>query len=334
MFIGISGSRCAGKNEVAKYLERQGFTRLSLLTGHDDNSELESDDNRLTPDNTDADSKVFFTTVDEMLEYVTSQWYQNFVTSDITSTYTLDKLSHRPFFLHISVDAPMVLRWKRYRKRTGDTEANMPLETFVAMSDKIQYNQTNGLASLCSRAKVTIVNQNENLEMLYIQLGRIDLLDQSRLRPSWDAYFMRLANLAALRSNCMKRQVGCVLVRDNRIISTGYNGTPRGLTNCNQGGCKRCNSGNSSGVDLKTCLCLHAEENALLEAGRDRIGSSSAIYCNTCPCLTCSIKIAQSGITEVVYSQSYSMDDATKEIMSNANIKLRQYSPPGEGLIL
>jgi dCMP deaminase len=92
---------------------------------------------------------------------------------------------------------------------------------------------------------------------------------------------MQLANLAAQRSNCMKRSVGCVLVRDKRVISTGYNGTPRGLKNCNEGGCKRCNSVSRSGVGLDTCLCIHAEENVLLEAGRERIGGGSILYCNT-----------------------------------------------------
>jgi dCMP deaminase len=92
---------------------------------------------------------------------------------------------------------------------------------------------------------------------------------------------MQLANLAAQRSNCMKRSVGCVLVRDKRVISTGYNGTPRGLKNCNEGGCKRCNSASRAGVGLDTCLCIHAEENVLLEAGRERIGGGSILYCNT-----------------------------------------------------
>lgn len=90
----------------------------------------------------------------------------------------------------------------------------------------------------------------------------------------------------------MKRRVGAVLVSNKRVISTGYNGTPRGMRNCNEGGCARCNStsvsgGSSgtltpvkSGVALNECLCLHAEENALLEAGRDR-SEGGTMYCNT-----------------------------------------------------
>ena len=116
---------------------------------------------------------------------------------------------------------------------------------------------------------------------------------------------MLLASLASLRSNCMKRRVGAVLVREKRVVSTGYNGTPRGVKNCSEGGCGRCNGWGDGlnsklgelvlgeekrgqavmGEGLDECLCLHAEENALLEAGRERVsggGTTGAVlYCNT-----------------------------------------------------
>lgn len=79
----------------------------------------------------------------------------------------------------------------------------------------------------------------------------------------------------------MKRRVGCVLVREKRVIATGYNGAPRGLKNCNEGGCGRCDSGVTGGVGLEACLCIHAEENALLEAGRERVGGGAVLYCDT-----------------------------------------------------
>jgi dCMP deaminase len=95
----------------------------------------------------------------------------------------------------------------------------------------------------------------------------------------------------------------------------------------------RCNTAAKGGVDLSTCLCLHAEENALLEAGRDRIGATSTLYCNTCPCLTCSVKITQVGIAEVVYNQGYMVDTQTARIFAEGGVKLRQFSPPREGLV-
>jgi len=90
----------------------------------------------------------------------------------------------------------------------------------------------------------------------------------------------------------MKRKVGCILTKNHYIISTGYNGTPRNIANCYEGGCQRCNSNASMGTQLDLCLCLHAEENALLEAGRDK-ANGATLYCNTCPCIGCTTKISK-----------------------------------------
>ena len=89
-----------------------------------------------------------------------------------------------------------------------------------------------------NEAEVKLVNSTSSLEGLHHSLDRLNLLDEERLRPGWDQYFMQLASLAAQRSNCMKRRVGCVVVREKRVLSTGYNGTPRNVRNCNEGGCE------------------------------------------------------------------------------------------------
>ena len=236
----------------------------------------------------------------------------------------------------------------RCSKRSLDP---MPLLNFITTNDSQLYGTSgpavqtpsskngdilsiaHGVAHLLPRSHLQILNQHTSIPGYYTFLDTLDLPSPVRLRPTWDAYFMTLASLASLRSNCMKRRVGCVLVHNSRIISTGYNGTPRNLTNCNEGGCARCNSANSGGVSLSTCLCLHAEENALLEAGRERIREGAVLYCDTCPCLTCSVKIAQVGVKEVVYSQTYNMDDASRRVLKEAGVELRQFSPPRSGLV-
>ena len=111
------------------------------------------------------------------------------------------------------------------------------LEEFVSRNDDHLHNDKGGLAKLIDRAEVRLVNSSSSLRSLHEGLECLDLMNQHRLRPDWDQYFMQLASLAAQRSNCMKRRVGCVLVREKRVISTGYNGTPRNLKNCNEGGC-------------------------------------------------------------------------------------------------
>ncbi|KAL8703275.1 MAG: hypothetical protein Q9201_003538 [Fulgogasparrea decipioides] len=118
--------------------------------------------------------------------------------------------------------------------------ANQPepsLEEFVELNDNHLYHQHWGLARLIDRAEVRLVNRSHDLQQLHQILKELDLPNEQRLRPNWDQYFMQLASLAAQRSNCMKRRVGSVLVREKRVISTGYNGTPRNLRNCNEGGC-------------------------------------------------------------------------------------------------
>ena len=167
---------------------------------------------------------------------MTKRWQRNYVFEGITDEVVLEALVKRPFFLLVSIDAPVSLRWKRLQcsKHIEDT-----LEDFVSGSDTQMYDIDHGLARLMNQAEVKLINSTSSLDDLYTAIDFLDLLDESRLRPSWDQYFMQLASLAAHRSNCMKRRVGAVLVREKRVLSTGYNGTPRGLKNCNHGGCKR-----------------------------------------------------------------------------------------------
>ncbi|KAK2762821.1 Deoxycytidine monophosphate (dCMP) deaminase [Arachnomyces sp. PD_36] len=340
MLIGLCGGICAGKHSVAEHLiQKHGFQRLQLdgspyptIEGTPDD-ELRLKATSLEP-TTDSKSPRTFHTISEMLEFVTPRWRERWITTDLWDASTLDQLLLRPFFLLVSVDAPVSLRWKRFSDRCRRRQLDPPdLEKFVLWNDQHLYHREIGRASLTDRAQVRLFNSLSSLEELHKALDILDISNEQRLRPGWDQYFMQLASLAAQRSNCMKRRVGCVLVREGRVISTGYNGTPRNTKNCNEGGCARCNGGQGGGAALSTCLCIHAEENALLEAGRERIREGATLYCNTCPCLTCSVKIAQMGLSEVVYSQSYNMDNQTAAILKEAGVGLRQFSPPRNGLI-
>lgn len=337
MLIGISGTVGAGKTEVARYLTFQGFELISLTVPTLETNGSAKNVLEASPHQEVLEPKHSFHAIDELVDFVTAHFRDNYVLCDVERFDVLEPLQKRPFFLHVSIDAPIRMRHKRSQYKSG--QAEMLLMEFVDHCDHQLYTNPHPLAQIMNAAHIKIINTSASVKDLYVQLSELQLLDRARLRPTWDSYFMRLADLAALRSNCMKRRVGCVVVRGNRVIATGYNGTPRHLTNCNEGGCPRCNMGHGSGAGLSTCLCLHAEENALLEAGRDRIAGTnpderSVLYCNTCPCLTCSIKIVQSGIKEVVYAQSYSMDDSSHRVMSEARIVLRQYLAPAEGVFV
>lgn len=143
-------------------------------------------------------------------------------------------------------------------------------------------------------------------------------------RPDWDHYFMDIAQVVALRSNCSRRQVAAVIVKDSRIISTGYNGTPRGIKNCFEGGCPRCASDSPSGENLGECLCSHGEENAIVQAAYHGIAvKDSTLYTTYSPCLLCAKMIINAGIREVVYKERYSIDTTARRILLEAGVELR-----------
>ncbi|KAJ6621190.1 cytidine deaminase-like protein [Mycena sp. CBHHK59/15] len=267
-----------------------------------------------------------FSSPSSLLQYVTRNWRQDFVTADICTRDIVEMFAKRPFFLLLSVDAPLLDRF--YRFNSFDS---VSLEDFVREDDGLVFGASaiqepdSSLRSLSDLVNIYVSNTFQNLEALHSHLDGLNLLDPGHLRPQWDAYFMTLASLASRRSNCMKRRVGAVLVRENRILATGYNGTPRGVANCNEGGCVQCNGTAYPGSPTYECVCLHAEENALLEAGRERVGLGSVLYCNTCPCLKCTIKIIQTGVKTVVYNLSYKVDDASARLLAEAGVELRRF---------
>lgn len=131
------------------------------------------------------------------------------------------------------------------------------------------------------------------------------------LRPDKQHYFLLIALAARTRADCLGRRVGAVITREGRVISTGYNGTPFGMTNCSEGGCLRCARRGSSDPTLRggaydVCLCVHAEQNAILTAarfGQQTIGA--ALTTTTQPCFGCLKEMLQAGITEVDYLHSW-----------------------------
>jgi len=131
---------------------------------------------------------------------------------------------------------------------------------------------------------------------------------------------MRMSEIAASRANCMKAGIGSVIAKENRVISTGYNGTPVGLPNCNAGGCARCNGDARQGTELDRCVCLHAEESALLEAGR-ALTQGATVYTTHFPCQLCTRKIIQSGIVRIVYKNFYN-SPLSRQLLAMTDIEI------------
>lgn len=147
------------------------------------------------------------------------------------------------------------------------------------------------------------------------------------MRPSWDEYFMKLANEVATRTTCLRRAVGAVIVKDNRILATGYNGVPSGLAHCAEVGCLRQELGIPSGQRNEICRGLHAEQNAIIQAARfGPIIEGAKIYINTQPCVVCAKMLINAGIEEIIYQNPYP-DELSMSMLEEAGLKVRVYNP-------
>jgi len=147
-------------------------------------------------------------------------------------------------------------------------------------------------------------------------------------RPSWQEYFTDITRLVATRSTCRRRKVGAILVKNKRILATGYNGTPSGVPHCLDVGCLREELGIPSGERHELCRGLHAEQNAILQAAHYGVSIEGAdLYCTNLPCIICSKMIINAGIRRVYYLEGYA-DRLSADMFRTAAIDVVPLVPP------
>ena len=141
-------------------------------------------------------------------------------------------------------------------------------------------------------------------------------------RPSWEDYFMDIATLVAKRSTCLRRAVGAIIVKDKRILSTGYNGAPTGVRHCVEVGCLREKLGVESGKMHELCRGIHAEQNAIIQAAYHGVSLKDAsVFCTNLPCLICAKMIINAGIRKIYYRSGYA-DQLSKDMLQEAGVEL------------
>ncbi|MBN1170019.1 AAA family ATPase [Candidatus Micrarchaeota archaeon] len=332
MIIGLTGENCAGKGTVAEYLKKKSFYYHSLSDVLREILKEQGIEN--TRDNLITKGNLLREALGPgVLGKLIAQKLQddkNYVIDSIRNPEEAKELKKIEGFFLIHVSAPQETRFERIRlrKREGDPET---LEEFRRTENLELENKDNNKQNLKGTAGLAdkkIVNDG-TIEELHKKVdGVLAGIPASFKfsRPSWDAYFMKIAKVVASRSNCIKRKVAAVIVKDKRIISTGYNGTPRGTKNCSEGGCPRCNSFADGGKSLEDCYCSHGEENAIVQASYHGISiKDSTIYTTFSPCLLCTKMILNAGIREVVYNADYPLGEVPLKLLKEAGIEVRQY---------
>ncbi|MBW2406830.1 MAG: cytidine/deoxycytidylate deaminase family protein [Deltaproteobacteria bacterium] len=141
-------------------------------------------------------------------------------------------------------------------------------------------------------------------------------------RPSWEAYFMDITFLVARRSTCLRRAVGAIVVKDKRILSTGYNGAPAGIKHCLETGCLREKLNIASGQNHELCRGIHAEQNAIIQAAYHGVSiKGAALFCTNLPCSICAKMIINAGIIRICYASGYA-DSMSQEMLKEAGVDI------------
>jgi len=330
MIIGLTGPNAAGKTEVAQYLKARGFECHSLSDEiREEAAKRGCEISREVLVEIGNELRGRFgpgVLAERILQRLEPD--RNYVVDSIRNPAEVEALRRRKDFTLLAVQADRKIRFERSRAR-GREGAAQTLEQFAFEEERELQSKdpaSQQLVATQQLADVTLYN-NGSLEELHRQLDTLlPRLMRNFPRPEWDEYFMNIAKVVASRSNCIKRKVAAIIVKDKRIISTGYNGTPRGARNCNEGGCPRCNSMAESGTALEECLCCHGEENAITQAAYHGTNVKGAtLYTTLAPCLLCTKMIINSGIAEVVYNRDYALNERALSLLRECGVALRQY---------
>lgn len=329
MIIGLTGRNGAGKGEVAKVLEEAGFHYYSLsdiIREEVRKKKLPVTRARLIEAGTKLrEAEGLGVLAERTLKKLSTE--RNYVIDSIRNPAEVKVLRRRDDFILFNITAPRPVRFERVKKRQRENDPKT-LAEFIRMEEKEFQGSNPAGQQLLATEKLADaeVPNTKSLDVLR-EIVRTKALKiaQSQPRPSWDTYFMDIARMVAMRSNCVKRRVAALIVKDKRIISSGYNGTPRGVKNCNEGGCPRCNSFGKSGAGLEECYCSHAEENAITQSAYHGMSIKDAIlYTTFSPCLICTKMIINSGICEVIFDAHYPLADVPLRLLKEAKVKIRQ----------
>jgi len=329
MILGLSGMNGSGKGEVIRFLEARSFRSLSLSDVIRDELRargLEETRERMIELGTELRTQGGPGVLAERL-VPRLEAEHNYAIDSVRHPAEVEVLRARSrHFKLVWTEADDSLRLARIRARgrSGDPTSLEELRRLEGRELGGSDPAAQQLLAVRDLADFTVEN-NGSLEELHEAVQRV--LEQSSFfeRPTWDEYFMSIAQVVASRSNCVKRKVAAVIVLDRRIISTGYNGTPRGTRNCNEGGCPRCNAFVEGGTRLDECLCSHGEENAITQASYHGVSvRGSALYTTLSPCLICTKMIINAGISEVAYNADYPLGGVSLDLLKEAGVKVRQ----------
>ena len=328
MIIGITGYYASGKDTVGNYLIKRGFQHFSL--SDEIREEAKRKKIKITRDNliklgNELREKFGPAILAERVKNKLKP-NQDYIVTSVRNPAEVQALAEDPQFMLIAVNADRKKRFELLKQRVREDDPKT-FEEFV-QKEKIEESSDPNkqqLHTVNKMAKITIKNDG-TLEQLYAKVDKVllDLNTKFRKRPSWDEYFFKICAEVAQRATCDRGKAGSVVVRDKRILCTGYVGSPAGMPHCDEIGHQMKTVVHEDGSSSQHCMrTIHAEQNAICQAAREGISLKGAtIYCKFEPCVVCARMMSNCGILRVVCERRYHRAQESRELLKMAGIKL------------
>ena len=326
--IGITGTLGAGKGTIVDYLiKNRGFVHYSVrsfITEEINRRGLPVNRDSMTMVGNDLRAQHSPSWIVEQLYEQAQASGKNCVIESVRTAGEVEALRGKPNFYLFAVDADTKVRYERAVLRGSETD-HVSFETFVSNEAREMDNNDPSKQNLryciqhadyCFQNDGTIEDLNKQVEKV---LGEI-----MYRRPTWDEYFMELANTASKRATCDRGRSGCVIVKDRQLLVTGYVGAPSGLPHCDEVGHLFRKTIEEDGRVTTHCVrTVHAEQNAICQAARRGIALDGAtLYCRMTPCRTCAMLIINCGIKRVVCERKYHAGRESEELFAQAGVQI------------
>ncbi|MCK4650362.1 AAA family ATPase [Candidatus Pacearchaeota archaeon] len=344
MIIGITGTLGAGKGTIVEHLLKKNFKHFSVrefLVDEILKRELESNRENMVLVANDLRAKFGPSYIVEELYTKAKNTKGDCVIESLRCPGEVEALKEKEDFVLFAVDADVETRYSRIFERASETD-RISFDEFVVQEQKEMIssdpNKQNlskciEMADHCFKNDWTVAELHKKVEKVLEtkSFGTIEDSGQKKsehVRPSWDEYFMKMASLVAERSACIRHNIGAVVVKGKRVLTTGYNSAAKGMPHCTDVGCLRDELGISSGERHEICRAIHAEQNAIIQAGVHGVNIDGGVmYCTHTPCMICAKMIVNAGIKEVISYHNYA-DSAARNFLREAGIILRKINRP------
>jgi len=335
MIIGLTGMYCSGKDSVSEYLaNKYGFIHSSLSDRI--REELERRGVEITRDNlikvaNELREKFGHAILAERTLNALKGKEGDYAINSIRHPAEVKELKKNGQFFLVEVRAPLKMRFERIKERNREQDP----KTLAELKEKEQLeSQQSGpgqqLTNVIKMADCVVTNDG-SLNELYKKLDKLvaDLRKKAEkmpthVRPSWDEYFMGIVDATAKRATCDRGRTAVVIVKDKRIVSTGYVGSPIGLPHCDEVGHLMKKVTHEDGTESQHCMRTnHAEVNAIAMSARNGIAiDGGTLYCKLAPCYTCAKMLINAGIKRVVCQKRYHADKQSMEMFKAAKIEV------------